>query len=185
MRQSQSRVLVVDQYSSRVQVLETDNLNLKIAPFSRNGRILSSCNGLTILHPDDWVPHVVNLVTKDSVALPLCSSLCPYTHTGCGIALAFDPSTNEYKVMHLYDDRFGLEIFNLGWSKEKWKRIPGPFNEPLERPFNPQTFRWTNVVSVNGQFLYWNVESNRYIVGMNVSDEKWRRINLPDGGEHR
>ena len=185
MRQSQSRVLVVDQYSSRVQVLETDNLNLKIAPFSRNGRILSSCNGLTILHPDDWVPHVVNLVTKDSVAFPLCSSLCPYTHTGCGIALAFDPSTNEYKVMHLYDDRFGLEIFNLGWSKEKWKRIPGPFNEPLERPFNPQTFRWTNVVSVNGQFLYWNVESNRYIVGMNVSDEKWRRINLPDGGEHR
>ncbi|KAK9193440.1 hypothetical protein WN944_004137 [Citrus x changshan-huyou] len=86
--------------------------------------------------------------------------------------------------MHMYDDRFGLEIFNLGWSKEKWKRIPGPFNEPLERPFNPQTFRWKNVVSVNGQFLYWNVESSRYIVGMNVSDEKWRRINLLDGGEH-
>ena len=86
--------------------------------------------------------------------------------------------------MHMYDDRFGLEIFNLDWSKEKWKRIPGPSNEPLKRPFNPQTFRWTNVVSINGQFLYWNVESNRYIVGMNVSDEKWRRINLQDSGEH-
>lgn len=183
MLQNQSRVLVVDQVLDRVEVLEMDDLNLKTAPFSRNGRILSSCNGLIMMHKREWVLQVVNLVTKNAVYLPTCPSGCP--HSDCGTALAFDPSTNEYKVMHMYDDGFGLEIFNLSSSDNAWKRVPGLFDAPLERPFNPQTFRWTDVVSVNGQFLYWNVKSNRYIVCMNVSDEKWRRINLPDCDKHR
>ncbi|KAJ4704512.1 F-box domain containing protein [Melia azedarach] len=176
--------------NSQVRELEMDvkdiDFTLNIIPTPKMARqILSSFNGLTLVHGrrDRRLLHVVNLITKSSETLPACPSRC--LHLACGTAITFDPATSVYRVVHMYADGFGMEMFTLGCSDNAWKKIPGPFEVPQERPFNVRTFRWTNLVSINGQFLHWDVGSDAYIISMNISDEKWRRIHLPGYDRYR
>ncbi|KAJ0089163.1 hypothetical protein Patl1_31721 [Pistacia atlantica] len=122
--------------------------------------------------------HVMNLLTKSCLTLPKCHSGC--LHKACGAALGFDTCKQEYKVVHMYADGYGFEIFTLGCSDNAWKRVPGPFKYAFERPFDMQRFRWRDPVSINGRIFHWYVDSNDYIISMNISDEISIRMYLPD-----
>nr|POF21240.1 hypothetical protein CFP56_27018 [Quercus suber] len=78
---------------------------------------------------------------------------------------------------------FGYEILTLGCSDNKWKCIPGPFKEPHERPFNLDTFHWSDPVSIHGQVLHWYVSSKDYVISMDVNDETPRKTYLPTLGK--
>ena len=147
------------------------------------GRIRSSCNGLLLINDPkiEGKLNVINFLTKCKAILPQCPSGCP--HKTCGVALGFSPSTREYKVVHIYADGFGYEIFTLDCSDNKWKCIPDPFKEPHERPFNLDTFHWSDPVSIHGQVLHWYVSSKEYIISMDVNDETPRKTYLPTLGK--
>ncbi|KAK1562882.1 hypothetical protein Q3G72_018465 [Acer saccharum] len=152
--------------------------------YPRIGMIRSSFNGLVLVQEYKYnlgqrsvFLQVRNLFTKCCLTLPKCPSDC--SHQACGIALGFDPSTKEYKVVHIYADGFGFEIFTLGCSDNSWRTIPGPFQESYERPYNLQTFWWRDPVSVNGRVMHWYVDSKEYVVSMNMSDEKAYKTYLP------
>ncbi|XP_057503315.1 uncharacterized protein LOC130786883 [Actinidia eriantha] len=146
------------------------------------GRVRSSCNGMLLLnHPKrECVLQVVNVVTRCYQTLPKCPSGCP--HKECGCALTFDPFTQVYKVVHVYADLFGFEIFALGCSDNSWRRVSGPWKDPWERPFDLK-FRWSDPVLVSGRFLHWYVNSHQYIISMDVSDESFRATLFP-GCDH-
>nr|XP_023895090.1 F-box protein At5g49610-like [Quercus suber]POF21239.1 f-box protein [Quercus suber] len=149
----------------------------------RMGCIRSSCNGLVLIHDPkiEGKLNVINFLTRCMVKLPRCPSGCP--HKKCGVALGFSPSTKEYKVVHMYADGFGYEIFTLGCSDNKWKCIPGPFKVPFERPFNLDKFRWSDPVTIHGQVLHWYVSSKEYVISMDVNDETPKKTYLPTLGE--
>ena len=147
------------------------------------GRIRSSCNGLLLINDPkiEGKLNVINFLTKCKAILPQCPSGCP--HKKFGVALGFSPSTREYKVVHIYADGFGYEIFTLDCSDNKWKCIPDPFKEPHERPFNLDTFHWSDPVSIHGQVLHWYVSSKEYIISKDVNDETPRKTYLPTLGK--
>ncbi|KAJ8899809.1 hypothetical protein K2173_019510 [Erythroxylum novogranatense] len=111
-------------------VMEEEGVDFQLTHFRLNqkGRIRASCNGFIVVNDPKNVKllHVMNLVTKKSVTLPPCGSGC--RHSSCGIALTFNSSTQEYKVVHIYVDGYGIEIYTLGCSESAWNRIPGPFH---------------------------------------------------------
>ncbi|GFY82308.1 hypothetical protein Acr_02g0005480 [Actinidia rufa] len=72
-----------------------------------------------------------------------------------------------YKVVHVYANLFGFEIFALGCSDNSWRRVSGPWKDPWERPFDLK-FRWSDPVLVSGRFLHWYVNSHQYIISMDV-----------------
>ncbi|KAK3226213.1 hypothetical protein Dsin_006075 [Dipteronia sinensis] len=152
--------------------------------YPRIGMIRSSFNGLVLVQEYKYNQgqrsvflQVRNIFTKCCLTLPKCPSDC--SHQACEVALGFDPSTKEYKVVHIYADGFDFEIFNLGCSDNSWRTIPGPFRESYERPFNLQTFQWRDPVSVNGRVMHWYVDTKEYVVSMNISDEKAYKTYLP------
>ena len=141
--------------------------------------IRSSCNGLVLTHDPkiEGKLNVINFLTKYMVKLPRC----PYKK--CGVALGFSLSTKEYKVVHMYANGFGYEIFTLVCSDNKWKCIPGPFKVPFEQLFNFNRFHWSDPVSIHGQVLHWYVSSKEYVISMDVNDETPRKTYLPTLGE--
>ncbi|KAK9289761.1 hypothetical protein L1049_007920 [Liquidambar formosana] len=171
-------------YKAKLLEMEEMELDFKLHCFDmrRMGRIRSSCNGLLLIHDpkQKGVLYVMNLLTKCVVTLPKCPSRCP--HKACGSTLGFSRSTREYKVVHMYSDVFGYEIFTLGCSDNEWKRIPGPFKEPYDRPFCLD-FNWGDPVKINDQFLHWYVSSSQFIISMDVTDENSRKTYLPDCSE--
>ena len=84
--------------------------------------------------------------------------------------------------MHICSDGYGFEILTLG-DPTRWRRIPGPFQESCERPFNAETFQWSDPVSLHGEILHWQVDSNEYVVSMSMHDEKTYRTHFPDIGQ--
>ncbi|KAL5809168.1 hypothetical protein ACOSQ3_029859 [Xanthoceras sorbifolium] len=174
----------------RLKSLEMDQrlLDFKInSDYPRMGMIRSSCYGLVLVEGNDnqrqggLVLQVKNLYTKCCLTLPKCPSDCK--HVACGAALGFDPSTKEYKVVHTYADDYGYEIFTLGCSDNAWRKVPGPFKEPYERPSNVQSFRWRDPVLVNGRVMHWYVDSKEYVVSMNISDEQPYKTYFPEFDE--
>lgn len=172
-------------YKTRVLEMDDNTLDFKLrnVPLARLGLIRSSCKGLVLVNAprSPGVLHIMNLLTKSHLTLPKCPSGCP--HESCGAAIGFDPCTQEYKVVHMYSDGFGYKIFNLGRSYNSWRIISGPFKEPHERPFDVYDFCWTDPVSINNQVLHWSVDSDRFVISMDVTHEKSRKTNLPDIGE--
>ncbi|XWS67191.1 hypothetical protein CRYUN_Cryun05aG0266500 [Craigia yunnanensis] len=151
---------------------------------SRMGLIRSSCNGLILVsepREKTSVLCVKNFLTGSALTLPSCPSGCKHGYGVCGSALGFNPITKEYKVVHMYADGYGFEMFTIG-SDDEWRRIPGPFKEASERPFNIEQFRWSDPVSIERQVLHWFVDSEKYIISMNIRDEKVSKTNLPDFG---
>ncbi|KAJ0089168.1 hypothetical protein Patl1_31726 [Pistacia atlantica] len=113
-------------WSSKVVQYQTKLLEMddKVLGFKRG----VSCDELT---------HQVCLT------LPKCHSGC--LHKACGAALGFDPCKQEYKVVHMYADGYGFEIFTLGCSDNAWKRVPGPFkDEKSIRMYLPDSAGKTN-----------------------------------------
>lgn len=150
----------------------------------RMGRPRSSCNGLLLLnHPkEEGLLQVMNLITTVGLTLPKCPSGC--RHKACGSALGFDPNKKEYKVIHMYADSFGFEIFNLaGPPDAAWRIIPGPWEGLQERPYDFERFSWSDPISVNGRVLHWHVASNEYIISMDVSEEISTKTYLPNISE--
>ncbi|EEF37990.1 conserved hypothetical protein [Ricinus communis] len=150
----------------------------------RIGRISSSCNGVLLVnntHEDGWL-YVINLVTKCHIILPPCPTNCP--HKACGSAVGFYPRSKQYKVVHIYADGVGIELFALASSNNAWKLLPGPFLEdPDGRPYDVlSNFHWNDPVLVDGRYMHWYVESNRYIISMDVSEEKSVKTYLPNHG---
>ncbi|XP_021289704.1 putative F-box protein At5g62060 [Herrania umbratica] len=144
----------------------------------------SNCNGLVLESKTEEgtsMPCVKNILTGSVLTLPSCPSGCRHEYLTCGFALGFNPGTKEYKVVHVYADSYGFELFTIG-SDHKWRRIPGPFGDLNERPFDVERFSWSDPESIGGQVLHWFVESDTYIISMDLSDEKLRRTNLPDVG---
>lgn len=122
----------------------------------------------------------MNFLTSFCLTLPKCPSGCP--HSQCGMALGFDPSTKLFKVVH--SDGFGFEIFTLGDSSNAWKQISGPWNNSFELPSGLLDNGWSDPVSINGRFLYWNVLSPEFVLSMDVSEETIIKIQLPcDSGQ--
>ncbi|KAJ4704515.1 F-box domain containing protein [Melia azedarach] len=167
----------------QVKVLEMDDktldFNLTNALLPRTREIRSSCNGLILVNDPNHSRSlcVMNMLTKSSLTLPACPSYC--RHEKCAAALGFDQSAEEYKVVHMYADHLGFEIFTLGGSDNAWKKIRGPFKFSHERPYIIGHFKWSDPVSINGQVFHWNVDSNNYIVSMDISDEIPRKTVLP------
>ncbi|EOY07303.1 Uncharacterized protein TCM_021769 [Theobroma cacao] len=145
--------------------------------------IRSSCSGLVLGKTEEGTSMlcVKNILTGSVLTLPSCPSGCKHLNPDCGLALGFNPGTKEYKVVHVYADSYGFELFTIG-SDHKWRRIPGPFEDLNERPFDVERFRWSDPESIGGQVLHWFVESDTYIISMDLRDEKFRRTNLPDVG---
>ncbi|KAL1804669.1 hypothetical protein DCAR_0830473 [Daucus carota subsp. sativus] len=145
------------------------------------GRFKASCYGMLLMESRiAWNVRepelqVLNLVTKCCLTLPECPSGC--AHKECGSGLGFDPCTNFFKVVHIYDMKVGFEIFTIGGSSNEWKTVPGPWKDLSKRSL--LSSGWDDPVSVNGRFLHWNVLSYEYIVSMDVSDEKCIKIKLP------
>lgn len=147
----------------------------------RMGKISSSCKGLILVHDpkNEKQLHVLNIVANCRVTLPPCVSNC--SHTTCGLAFTFNPSTKECKVVHIYADSYGFEMYTLGCLDGNWKRLPGPFEGKVyERPSNVEDFRWSDHVTINGHILQWYVESNEYVISMDASYEKCSKTYLPD-----
>ncbi|KAG5550414.1 hypothetical protein RHGRI_015390 [Rhododendron griersonianum] len=102
----------------------------------------------------------MNLVTKCCVTLPKCPSDSP--HLRCGVALGYDSRTKKYKVVHVYADLFGFEIFTIGGSDNEWKRVCGPWKDAHhERPFDLD-FYWSDPILTNERFMHWFVDSDDY-----------------------
>ncbi|MBA0603859.1 hypothetical protein Gorai_008538, partial [Gossypium raimondii] len=72
-------------------------------------------------------------------------------HTYCGSALGFDPLTKVYKVVHINNDGYGIEVFTIG-SDKTWRKVPLPW--PVEKP-------------------------QKYIFSMDISNEKVSKTKLP------
>ncbi|KAK3226214.1 hypothetical protein Dsin_006076 [Dipteronia sinensis] len=133
--------------------------------------IRSSCNGLVLVldykynqrEIEGALMQVKNLLTKCCLTLPKCPSNCIHENEVCGVALGFDPSTNEYKVVHICGDGYRFEIFTLGCYDNAWRTVPGPFLV--------ETFEWRDPVLVNGRVMHWYVNSNEYVLSMNICDE--------------
>ncbi|KAJ4704517.1 F-box domain containing protein [Melia azedarach] len=178
----------IEKLGYELKLLEMDDqtldFNLINVPLPGTREIIrSSCNGLILVNdPKQFrMLCVVNMLTKSSLTLPQCLTYCP--HENCGAGLGFDPSTKEYKVVHMYADGFGFEIFTLGCSDNAWKRISGPFKSSTEPPFFTHSFQWSDPVSINGQVFHWYVESEMYIVSLDIGDEIPRKTFLP--GHHK
>ncbi|PHT38062.1 hypothetical protein CQW23_21635 [Capsicum baccatum] len=118
--------------------LECESLELGL---SKLRKIHSSCGGFLLMsEPGDCGKlQLINPATKFCLTIPRCPSLCP--HKACSAALAFDSWTKQYKVVHVVTDSYGFEIFNLcGGDDEHWERVPGPWEDQNDRPFDPLTF---------------------------------------------
>ncbi|KAK2657555.1 hypothetical protein Ddye_010607 [Dipteronia dyeriana] len=123
--------------------------------------------------------QVKNVLTKCCLTLLKCPSDCILYDVEFAVALGFDPSTNEYKVVHICGDGYRFEIFTLGCSDNAWRTVPGPFQESYEPPFDIETFEWRDPVLVSGRVMHWYVDLNEYVVSMNIRDEKAYKRYLP------
>ncbi|KAJ9694892.1 hypothetical protein PVL29_010391 [Vitis rotundifolia] len=94
-----------------VEVEEEEN-GFKLCEFDMKpvGRIRPGCHGLHFVN----AMRALNPLTKFILALPRCPSYCP--HEDYGSALGYDPTANQYKVVHVYNATFGFEKFDLGCS---------------------------------------------------------------------
>ncbi|OMO85163.1 hypothetical protein CCACVL1_10379 [Corchorus capsularis] len=116
----------------------------------RMGYIRSSCNGLILVieprpRTKSSAISVKNMLTGSVLTdLPSCPSGCRHSYDACGAGLGFNPVTKQYKVVHIYSDRYGFEIFTIGSDKE-WRKIPTPFEESYERPYD-MDFTWEEPV---------------------------------------
>ncbi|KAF5196963.1 Glycoside hydrolase family 17, F-box domain-containing protein [Thalictrum thalictroides] len=151
------------------------------------GQARNSCRGLILVADENKKLnrfHVFNPLTmKLTISLPQCPSTCP--HEDCTAWLAFDSSNNVFKVVHMYADQFGYEIWSLGIDT-KWRVVPGPFEDIYDRPFNPGDFAWGDPIAVNDKVLHWNVnQARRYIISMDVTDELARKTSIPDYDERK
>ncbi|OMO97431.1 hypothetical protein COLO4_14611 [Corchorus olitorius] len=149
----------------------------------RMGYIRSSCNGLILVteprpRTKSSALCVKNMLTGSVLTdLPSCPSGCLHSYDECGAGLGFNPLTKQYKVVHIYSDGYGFEIFTIGSDKE-WRKLPTPFEESYERPYD-MDFRWEEPVLINGHVFHWSFESDEYIISMDLRDEKIRKTNLP------
>ncbi|MBA0625489.1 hypothetical protein Godav_010679 [Gossypium davidsonii] len=164
--------------TTNTSFLQMDGLNFNLTNLgSSMGIIRSSCNGPT------------------SLTLPNCLSGCTHKHgyhgrapgrilhTYCGSALGFDPLTKVYKVVHINNDGYGIEVFTIG-SDKTWRKVPLPW--PVEKPlrgdldkFEDMKFFWRDPVSIKGQVFHWFVDSEKYIFSMDISNEKVSKTKLP------
>ncbi|XP_070008459.1 putative F-box protein At5g50220 [Nicotiana sylvestris] len=159
--------------------LEFESCDLGI---NRLGKVRPGCDGFLLINPpkDNGQLQVINPATKFSLTIPKCPSGCP--HKACSAALGFDSSTKQYKVVHVYADSYGFEVLNLGSADNEWERVSGPWEDLNDRPFNPLNFSWKDPVSINGRILHWYVDSNEYIVSMQVKEGKCSITHLPKLG---
>ncbi|OMO85162.1 hypothetical protein CCACVL1_10378 [Corchorus capsularis] len=169
-----------------LQIDEKDQFDIKLTnfgPSTRMGYIRSSCNGLILITEPrarkSSVLCVKNMLTRSVLTLPSCPSGCKHSVEECGIGLGFNPVTKEYKVVHIYSDGYGFEIFTIGSDKE-WRKIPGPFEESYERPYEMEYFKWEDPVIINGHVFHWFVDSDEYFISMDIRDEKLRKTKLPE-----
>ncbi|OMO72397.1 hypothetical protein COLO4_27629 [Corchorus olitorius] len=168
----------------KAKLLQIDEkeFDIKLTNFgpTRMGYIRSSCNGLILVsEPRPSTLCVRNMLTGSVLTLPACPSGCLHSFDECGAGLGFNPVTKEYKVVHIYSDGYGFEIFTIGSDKE-WRQIPGPFKESYERPYDINHFRWGDVDIINGHVFHWIVESDEYFISMDIRDEKLRKTKLPN-----
>ncbi|GLT89472.1 hypothetical protein SLE2022_074510 [Rubroshorea leprosula] len=182
-------------YKTSLLIVDEERLHFQLRniDYPHMGQIRSSCNGLILVDNNSpllGVFSVRNIVNGSVINLPRCPSGC--YHGTCGVALGYVPCSKQYKVVHMYADGFGFEIFaffidNKTFSfmspDNTWKRIPGPFNAPCERPFNIEQFTWSDPVLIGGQVMHWFVDSDKYIISMDISDEKVSKTNLPNWGK--
>lgn len=125
--------------------------------------------------------RVINPATKFCITIPGCPSRC-YHRNYCSAALAFDSSTNQHKVVHIFKYYYGFEIFNLSNGDENWERVSGPWEHIHDQPFDVN-FLWKNLVSINGRILHWYVNSGEYFILMDVKEGKFSRTYLPERTE--
>lgn len=113
----------------------------------------------------------MNPVTRKLVALPV-GTISP-SHKR-SYSLVFDPSTSEYKVVHLFHDESdytSCEILVLG--ERSWKMVNAP-------PFGLVSwFGYKPVFAVRA--LHWlpHIDHNDYIVSMEIGTERFKTIELP------
>ncbi|KAM3340754.1 hypothetical protein P3S68_028388 [Capsicum galapagoense] len=152
---------------------------------SKIHKIHSSCDGFILMNePGDYYYgklRVINPATKFCITIPGCPSRC-YHRNYCSAALAFDSSTNQYKVVHIFKYYYGFEIFNLSNGDENWERVSGPWEHIHDQPFD-LNFLWKNLVSINGRILHWYVNSSEYFILMDVKEGKFSRTYLPERSE--
>ncbi|KAK9284039.1 hypothetical protein L1049_012299 [Liquidambar formosana] len=151
-----------------------------------SGLIRGSCNGLLLLQDRILrrTLHVMNPITKQLMTLPKCSSPSACKQHICCYGLSFVPSTNEYKVVHLYDkgnyydSNIGCEILTLSYSADfTWKPVlydNSRFQSIVLRGFSSSTG-----VSAIG-VLHWKVPSEGFIMSSDVKTETFHGTGYPN-----
>ena len=163
---------------SKLLELDDEGLGYKIKDFdvpTRTTKFRSTCNGLILLEHPIFIYGllVVNVVTKCTVPILISPSKCE--HLRCSLSLVFDSYLKQYKVIHISTNLFGIEIFTLGMPNNKWNVIPSPI---VKNKSHDQS--WTDPISCsNGRYLHWDVFSDRYILSMDICNEKTRETHLP------
>ncbi|KDP31628.1 hypothetical protein JCGZ_14853 [Jatropha curcas] len=160
----------------RIQFLEFKEGKSKVTEYKVSclGLIRATCNGLILL--DNKLKKggllVMNPVTRKLMALPL-GTIYPPQNESYGFALS--NTTGEYKVVHLFRDELGYvscEILNIG--TRFWREVNGP---------SFGLFGWFGYEPVSAiGALHWvpQVDHNDYIVSMEVDNEKFHTIRLPE-----
>ncbi|KAF5731547.1 hypothetical protein HS088_TW18G00227 [Tripterygium wilfordii] len=154
---------------------EGENCEIEIGEFrvSCMGDIRATCNGLILL--DNGVKKggliVMNPVTKKLIELPLGTLWESHKES---YALAKCNVTGDYKVVHLFRERYGnvsCEILNL--RDGFWRPADGPsIGNFVFLGFKP-------VLAIGAFHWVPQVEDCDFLVSMEVSNEKFHIIQLP------
>lgn len=175
-------------YTTRLVELNEGNSNLRVKDQYLNipckGRIKSSCNEfLLITDPrKHGALYLFNRITKVGKILPRGSNDCKgHAACKCGLGVAFDMFREVYKVIHVFVGAQSIQCEMFCFKNEsyflnrlKWKRIDGP-------PYvGNRKYFWDDPVSVNGRYFHWDVHSAEYILSMDIVEERFCQIHLPE-----
>lgn len=175
-------------YTSRLVSICEGKKKLRVSKKDLNipcrGHIRSWCNELLLIVDPNKLGalYVYNLLTKEGLYVPMSMSLFCKGHIRCrcGLSLAFNKYTREYKVVHVYIGLNQVECEILVFKYEcsmfyflKWVTVKGPgFRGDRE-------YYWDDPISVEGRFLHWDVHSPNYIVSMDVVEGGFQKTCLP------
>ncbi|GMH21780.1 hypothetical protein Nepgr_023622 [Nepenthes gracilis] len=150
--------------------------NMREYNISCLGKIFASCNGLILLENKlkEGGLIVLNPVTRKLNALPV-GTICPRHAESNGFVL--DPSSNEYKVIHMFRDESGYiscEILSL--RDRKWKEVNGPSLGLIT------WFGYKPVSAVGALNWLPSIDHNDYVVSMEIENAKFKTLSLPKSG---
>lgn len=168
--------------------LQVKEHNLEIPVY---GWIISWCNEYLLITDLEKNEFVYNLITKEGSLLPHCTSCGGrdiHEIGNCGVALSFDGFV--YKLVHVFmGPPVQCHILVLRKNivsrvSSKWKKIevPSYMNKKSDFWGDHRRDYWGDPVLVQGRYFHWDVHCDRYLVSMDMVEEKMFKMSLPISG---